>query len=224
MSRSLLLWDIDGTLVCTGRAGEYALVLALEQLHGLELDLDQIDYRGRTDVMIAHKVLEHYGLPVKEESVRAFWGAYLWNLEAELLRRQGGAYPGVMEILNEEREDVEHALLTGNLRRGAELKLGRYELWDYFRFGAFADDSMHRNELGPVALARAAEVLGGEVAPDRVWVIGDTPHDVACGKVIGAHTIAVATGGYSLDELRACEPTAAFADLSDTAAFWTEIA
>jgi phosphoglycolate phosphatase-like HAD superfamily hydrolase len=116
------------------------------------------------------------------------------------------------------RSDVAQGLLTGNLRRGAEIKLGRHGLWKHFAFGAFADDSERRNDLGPHAVRRACVHHAVEFAADRVWVIGDTPHDVECGQVIGARTIAVATGRYSVDELRAHQPTAVFADLSDTAA------
>ena len=110
-------------------------------------------------------------------------------------------------------------LLTGNVERGARIKLGHHGLSHFFKFGAFADDSQWRNELGPVALRRARELHGVEFTPERVFVIGDTPHDIACGKVIGARTIAVATGQYSLEELNAHTPHAAFSDLSDTAAF-----
>ena len=96
---------------------------------------------------------------------------------------------------------------------------GHHNLSHYFAWGAFADDSARRNDLGPVALRRAREKHGIEFAPDRVFVIGDTPHDIACGKVIDAQTIAVATGQYSVDELRAATPTFVLSDLSDTAAF-----
>jgi phosphoglycolate phosphatase-like HAD superfamily hydrolase len=103
------------------------------------------------------------------------------------------------------------------MRRGAQAKLSHHGLWEFFRFGAFADDSEQRNELGPHALRRALEHHGVNFAADDVWVIGDTPHDIACGKIIGARTLAVGTGGTSLDRLRACEPTAAIENLADTA-------
>jgi phosphoglycolate phosphatase-like HAD superfamily hydrolase len=109
-------------------------------------------------------------------------------------------------------------LLTGNMRRGAQVKLSHHGLWEFFGFGAFADDSEHRNELGPHAVRRALECHGIDFAPGRVWVIGDTPHDIACGKIIGARTLAVATGGATLDQLRAHKPTAALETLADTEA------
>ena len=109
-------------------------------------------------------------------------------------------------------------LLTGNMRRGAEVKLSHHGLWERFEFGAFADDSEHRNELGPHAVRRALERHGIDFAAGHVWVIGDTPHDIACGKVIGARTLAVGTGGATLDQLRIHQPTAAVENLADTQA------
>jgi phosphoglycolate phosphatase-like HAD superfamily hydrolase len=127
---------------------------------------------------------------------------------------------GIREALDAVRAhpEIHQALLTGNLKEGARLKLSHLGLWDYFEFGAFADDSSVRDELGPFALARAEESLGIKFPPERVYIIGDTPHDIACGNAIGARTIAVATGAFSVAELAALNPTHTFADLSDTQA------
>jgi phosphoglycolate phosphatase-like HAD superfamily hydrolase len=114
-------------------------------------------------------------------------------------------------------------LLTGNLRRGAELKLSHYGVWDYFLFGAFADDSALREELGWYAMERAAREARRKINPDAVFIIGDTPHDIACGKVIGAQTIAVATGAFSVEELAAHQPTAVFGNLGDVERFFKVI-
>jgi len=101
---------------------------------------------------------------------------------------------------------------------GAHVKLAYHGLWENFEFGAFADDSEHRNELGPHAVRRALESHGVNFAADKVWVIGDTAHDIACGKAIGAHTLAVGTGGATVDQLRDHRPTAVVDNLADTAA------
>jgi phosphoglycolate phosphatase-like HAD superfamily hydrolase len=129
--------------------------------------------------------------------------------------------PGIFELLEilKQRPDVAQGLLTGNLRRGAEFKLTHYKVWHYFEFGAFADDSPRRNDLGPHALRRAKELHAVDFAADRTFIIGDTPHDIECGKVIGARTIAVATGQHSAAELAAHQPTAVFENFADTAAF-----
>lgn len=223
--RKLLLWDIDGTLIWTGRAGEEALLAAMRELHGIETSLHDVDYKGRTDRRIGMMLLEKHGIPVTPDTVHDFIEAYLRHLALLLPQKQGWVYPGILNILEQAhaRPDLINGLLTGNMRQGARLKLSHYQVWHYFEFGAFADDSHDRNDLGPVALRRAVEEHNLDIPPHRIFVIGDTPHDIACGKVIGARTIAVATGGFTLDELRACGPDAAFADFSDPAAFFAAI-
>ena len=114
------------------------------------------------------------------------------------------------------RQDCVLALLTGNLVRGAEIKLSHYGVWDYFEFGAFADDHHDRNELPKFACARALETHGEEFPPERVFVIGDTPRDIECGKAIGARTVAIATGNYSRAQLSDYNPDFLLDDLSDT--------
>jgi phosphoglycolate phosphatase-like HAD superfamily hydrolase len=130
--------------------------------------------------------------------------------------------PGVKPILDGAiaRGTVGQGLLTGNLRQGAATKLGYHDLWDYFPFGAFADDSERRDELGPHALRRARERYGVDFPPGSVWVIGDTPHDIACARPIGANSLAVATGTHSAAELALHRPTALLENLGDSDAFW----
>jgi len=220
--RTLILWDIDGTLIVSHGAGVRAMELGFQKQFGRSCDLGQVDWAGRTDSWITSEVLRHNDLPVTPENIQAYLEAYLSLLPVELAKgQQGQVLPGVLELLEtlHTRDDIAQGLLTGNLRRGAQFKLTHYEVWHYFEFGAFADDSPLRNELGPHARRRARELHGVDFAPDRTFIIGDTPHDIACGKVIGAQTIAVATGQYPLDELTAHSPTHAFADFSDTAAF-----
>jgi phosphoglycolate phosphatase len=128
--------------------------------------------------------------------------------------------PGVREILRAAADHgaIAQGLLTGNMRRGAQVKLAHHGLWGHFEFGAFGDDSEFRNELGPHAVRRALERHGVNFAADDVWIIGDTPHDIACGKIIGARTLAVGTGGATVDQLRAHAPTALMENLADTRA------
>jgi phosphoglycolate phosphatase-like HAD superfamily hydrolase len=120
----------------------------------------------------------------------------------------------MLEILKA-RPDCVLALLTGNLERGAELKLTHYGLWNYFEFGAYADDHHDRNELGVFARTRAKEKHGIEFAAEDIIVLGDTPHDVACARAIGAKAVAIATGRHTREELAACNPDFLFDDLSD---------
>lgn len=214
----LLLWDIDGTLVHTGKAGEIAMGVALKRKFDIDGSIHDVDYPGRTDRMICGMLLEHYGISATDEAVHDFVEGYLEALQEELPRKQGRVLPGILVILQQcrDRPDIINALLTGNMSRGAELKLAHYDVWDFFEFGAFADDAPDRNQLGLVALQRAATRLGIPLDPQHVFVIGDTPHDISCGKVIGARTIAVATGAYPVESLRQHQPDHVFADFSQT--------
>ncbi|MCC6416056.1 MAG: haloacid dehalogenase-like hydrolase [Opitutaceae bacterium] len=219
---TLVLWDIDGTIIVSHGAGVRAMERGFTKRFGLPCDLRQIDWAGRTDSWITSTVLQHHGLPVTPENIQAYLEAYLETLPRELAAGpQGAVLPGIRELLDtlHHHPRIAQGLLTGNLRRGAQIKLTHYQAWHYFEFGAFADDSPRRNDLGPHALRRAGERHQVAFAPANTWIIGDTPHDIACGKIIGANTIAVATGLSSLAELQAHEPTAAFTDFSDTAAF-----
>jgi phosphoglycolate phosphatase-like HAD superfamily hydrolase len=215
--RRLLLWDIDGTLISTGAAGQRAIVLATAQRFGGSGDLDGVEIAGRTDTGIAHQIFAKHGEPVTEESMRLFLDLYLEILAHELPRSKGRVLPGVLELLKraESRPDTVLGLLTGNLRRGAQLKLEHYQLWHFFAFGAFADDHHDRNELGAFALKRAQEETGGEFGPEQVDVIGDTGHDIACGKAFGARTIAIATGSWPGERLAQYAPAFLFDDLSN---------
>ena len=219
LEKTLLLFDIDGTLLMTGGCGEHALRLAVRDEFGVEDDLRDIEIAGRTDTGIARQLLRKYGRAETEESTRGFVEHYLRHLPLQLPRVQGRLLPGVGELLLalKPRADVVLALLTGNLAQGAQYKLSHYGVWHYFEFGAFADDHHERNKLGPFALARARE-RGHEVSMSRTFVIGDTPHDISCARAIGARAVAVATGGFRPEQLAPHSPDVLLNDLSDLAA------
>jgi phosphoglycolate phosphatase len=156
---------------------------------------------------------------VTAENTAAFLDRYLELLAEELPQRQGTLLPGVEELLSrlQARPQNVLALLTGNLRRGAQLKLTHYGIWDFFELGAFADDHHDRNQLGPFAQKRARERHAIDFAAGDIDVIGDTPHDIACGKAIGARTIAVTTGSFSRVQLAAHQPDRIVDDFSEVA-------
>ncbi|HTO04132.1 MAG TPA: HAD family hydrolase [Opitutus sp.] len=223
--RHLLLFDIDGTLITSGGAGEHALHDAARERFGIENALEGITLAGATDGLIARKILEKQDVEPTAENITALLDGYLGHLSDRLPKHQGRVMPGILALLEQLKgcEDCVLALLTGNLVKGAEVKLTHYGVWDYFEFGAFADDHHDRNELGKFAQARALEKHGEEFAPEHIFVIGDTPRDIECGKVIGAKTVAIATGNYSRDELAAHAPDFLFDDLSDTQAVLTAL-
>lgn len=223
----LLLWDIDGTLISTGRAGEIALEDSIRNTLQSAPDLSGIEIAGRTDRAIAMQILRKYGRDPTLDNVAHFLDGYLAALARRLPERRpyGSVYSGIIDILDEvrSRPDLTQGLLTGNIRRGAQLKLEHYDVFHYFEFGAFADDHHDRNELPPFARARA-EALHQVSFPARsIFVIGDTPHDIACGKAIGARTIGVATGRFSTDDLARAGADATFGNLADKEAFFAFI-
>lgn len=216
-NRKLLLFDIDGTLITSGGAGEQALCEAMRRRFGVSEDLSGITLAGATDALIARALLEKHGLSPSPENCEALLDAYLGCLSVKLPQHSGRVLPGILELLQHLSGNPAFvlALLTGNLAQGAKLKLTHYGVWDFFEFGAFADDHSDRNELGHFARARALEAHGEDFPPERIYVIGDTPRDIACGKAIGAKTVAVATGNFPPSELAAHDPDLLFADLSD---------
>jgi phosphoglycolate phosphatase len=229
----ILFWDIDGTLIRTRRAGLLAFDEACRQAIGVEaIDWERIDTRGFTDQHIAGRVLEAYGHPVEPAAIVRLLALYEECLPSWLDRRGGHTLPGVVEILErlKPRKDVLPVLLTGNTRGGARAKLEHHGLLGYFHgpngdsppFGAFAEDGVQRDAIARAALALAERTVGA-VAVERCTVIGDTPHDVSCGKAIGVRTVSVATGGYALEELRTCEPWKLWERLPAPAEFEREL-
>jgi phosphoglycolate phosphatase-like HAD superfamily hydrolase len=213
----LILFDIDGTLITSGGAGERALKLALRDEFGIEDDLKTIEIAGRTDSGIARQICRRYGLAETPETFTKFFDGYLHHLGELLPKTTGRLLPGILPLLEalKAREDTVLGLLTGNLAKGAELKLRHYGVWHYFEFGAFADDHHDRNELGPLARSRAKEQSGREFLPEHIYVLGDTPHDITCARAFGAKAVAIATGSFSSAQLAEHQPEFLFEDLRD---------
>jgi len=220
VEKKLLLFDIDGTLLTSGGAGERALRRGFRERFGIDDDLTKVEIAGRTDSGIARRMLAAHDLPETPENLTAFFDGYLHFLAQELPASPGTLLPGIVALLEalKPRADIVLALLTGNLERGAELKLTHYGVWHYFEFGAYADDHHDRNELGHFARRRAQEKHGAEFPPEGIFVLGDTPHDVACARAIGARAIAIATGKFTRAELGVLAPDFLFDDLGDVPA------
>jgi phosphoglycolate phosphatase-like HAD superfamily hydrolase len=223
MKRKLVLFDIDGTLLLTAGAGRRAITRALGEQLGAEPDFNLVHFDGKTDPQIIVELLVAAGSSTApaQDRIDVLCARYLELLEIELAATRGQTrlMPGVLELL--ERLDAEDGvvlgLLTGNLAVGAELKLRSADL-DPGRFvvGAFGSDSPHRPDLPEIAVRRAERLFETRPHGETVVIIGDTPADVECGARINARAIAVATGSFSLEDLSAQGPYAAFPDLSET--------
>ena len=219
MHGCLVLFDIDGTLTDADGAGLEAIRLAARDLYGSRGVLPELDVRGATDAALAREVLPAFGVDCTASRIKELYDAYLFRLREQLdePRPQAMVLPGVRRLLDLLTEGgAVLGLLTGNLEAGAWLKLQRFGVDHYFSFGAFGDEHAERNKLGPEALARAEEVQNHSFSPSRTVIVGDTPRDVSCGQAIGALTIAVATGSFSLEQLSACNPTLAVRSLEDS--------
>ncbi len=221
---TVLFWDIDGTLLSTGRAGVFALEDATSEVAGAGVDLQRLDTAGLTDFQVASRILESAGQAATPEKVAALVRRYEQLLPASLHRRQGRVLEGVRELLDylrADRPDVVSYLLTGNTAAGARAKLEHYGLAAYFPWGAFSTDLSDRATIARTALEYAR--ARNQVTLDRIFVIGDTPYDIRCGQAIGVRTVAVASGEYSVDALSRHNPWLVIERLPAPAAFLSTI-
>lgn len=212
----LVLFDIDGTLIRTGGAGVKAFARAFETEFGLADGTERLKFAGRTDVSLVREFFSHHDVTPDATHFERFFETYLSHLTKIILECKGEVCPGVHQFLNELRMAAAPpllGLLTGNIRRGAEVKLRHYNLWKNFSFGGFADDSEERDGIAAIAKERGEELLKTKLRGEEVLVIGDTPLDIRCGRSIGAKVFAVATGGSRLEELREHNPDWAVEDL-----------
>ncbi|MEM1083335.1 MAG: HAD hydrolase-like protein [Verrucomicrobiota bacterium] len=202
---TLWLFDIDGTLVDTAGAGMTALKEAAVSAFGAEGP--ELDLAGSTDSGLVNNLLAHFGLEGDAATIEGFFSHYLERLEWNLAHGgfDGRVLPGVTVLLDQlgANKAATVGLLTGNTAGGAAVKMRHYGLDHHFGFGAYGCDHADRNRLGPVALERAAAETGRNFTPGDTLVIGDTPKDIACAHAMGARCLAVATGSFSAEQLRA---------------------
>jgi len=217
----LVLFDIDGTLVHTGGAGTAAFAKTFATEFELHHGAEKMKFAGRTDVSLVREFFKIHGLDESPEHFRRFFARYVFWLDQILARNGGETCRGVRAFIRDLQSlpnPPALGLLTGNIRLGAEIKLRHFGLWEIFQFGGFADDHEDRNHIAVAALERGRRVLGKNLQPQEIVVIGDTPFDVRCGKFIGAKTLAVATGGSKLEELKPCAADWTVADLTQISA------
>ena len=218
----IILFDIDGTLLTTAGAARDAFTRALTEAAGRPIHPDGYSFSGRTDPQIARDILSGNGVSGAQletaipESIRL----YLRYFSEQRSAGKAKLLPGVPQLLDAlaGRPDVRTALLTGNVEEGARLKLGLFDITRYFDFSisCFGSDDADRYRLPALALERARRALDPAIEGSHLVVVGDSEHDVLCGRSIKARAVAVCTGWTSVTVLRALRPHAILADLSDT--------
>jgi len=219
----LVLFDIDGTLLSAGRAARDSVLAALGAVYGWKSDPEapregKYDFSGKTDPQIVRELVgDHVGVERREADLPRALALYLEELRRRLTPEAVVPKPGIAELLRRlaARPGVTLGLLTGNLEAGARMKLEPPGFNAYFPFGAFGSDSADRYELPPVAVARAREHSGRHFSGKSVVIVGDSVHDVACGRSLGVRSVAVATGPTPAERLASERPDALLSDFSD---------
>ena len=213
-----LLFDIDGTLVSAGGAGLKAINDVFVSMFGIE-SLPPVVAHGRTDQAILGDIFRHFQMDYEQHRDQ-FNRAYWERLPGVLQQSAGRVLPGVTELLPvlESLPHLNLGLLTGNGKRAAEIKLHHFQLDRHFKFGGFGDCHADRNDVAKAAMDSSKEFVQQGFDPSRVWVVGDTPNDIRCARSVGVKVLAVATGGFNVDELKSSKPDAVMEDLSDLAA------
>jgi phosphoglycolate phosphatase-like HAD superfamily hydrolase len=204
--KAVLLFDIDGTLIRCGGAGGRALEAALQMEFGVP-KVQSVALHGRTDFGIMNELLVLHGLAASEQNRKQLMQRYFSllpdHLRCSQVDKQACRLPGVVELLDRlsELDEMVTGLMTGNLPASAKIKLGHFQLWDYFQVGIYGDQVDHRPMMAVAASQTLATECGISAADHRVVVIGDTPLDIQLAQSMGARCLAVCTGGYTADEL-----------------------
>ncbi len=214
----LVLFDIDGTLLSAGRAARESVLAALREVYGWTGAADSHDFSGKTDPQIIRELIaDAVGDSRCEAQLAQALDVYLAELSRRLTPEAVVAKPGVGALLERLAAEpgVTLALLTGNLEPGARIKLEPPGFNSYFRFGAFGSDSADRYQLPAIAVARARDHTGIDFSGKSIVVIGDSVHDIGCGKSLGVRTVAVATGPTPTERLAAEKPDVLFDNFAD---------
>lgn len=198
----LLIWDIDGTLINGSGTGKKAMNTAFSLLYGIEGGLDAIDLAGRLDSSILLEAYKIHGLP--EQNISRFYDEYCIYLK-EYIENLGFSIvlPGVVRLLEVtlKKEGCYNALGTGNIERGARIKLSFDDLNKFFPVGGFGDEAKERFQVIENAISNSCDYYNKNFEKQNIYVIGDTPKDIECAVLLGTKSIGVATGRYTQNEL-----------------------
>ncbi|MCX8130768.1 MAG: HAD hydrolase-like protein [Clostridia bacterium] len=216
----LLIWDIDGTLIQGRGIGRIAMDKAFFELYGIDSGFKGIEMAGRLDAAIVGDAFKLHGISDSDQNI--FFSTYCRHLEYEVARLPGTiAAPGIIRLLelllNE--KNFFSILGTGNIEKGARIKLEKEKMNRFFPTGGFGGSRLERWQIIQEAIHNAQDYFDMEYIPENIYVIGDTPKDIECGKKLDIKSIAVATGMYSVQELQAYEPSYVFEDFTDTESF-----
>lgn len=219
----LILFDVDGTLIRSNGVGRRAMIRTVEHVLGDASTLADINMGGMTDPLIITEAMDRAGYHADE--VTALLPQLLRRYPGELARGLAPSWPepkpepqaGVRELLSflSDRDDAIIGLLTGNIETGAWLKLHACGLHEYFTFGAFGDEGPERPKLPSIAVERAWEESGHRFEGPDVVIVGDTPHDVTCGRHLDVHAVTVTTGPYDAAALEAAGADEVLPDLTE---------
>ncbi len=207
MKNILLIWDIDGTLIDSKGSGRKAMDEAFYELYNIEEGFKDVNMAGRLDSQIIKKAFELN--QINENDFVSFLDKYEERLKKVLLGNTASSVlPGINEILSHcaEKESLFHVLGTGNCERGARLKLSHLGLDKHFEIGGFGDEDAQRWQIIEKAIKKAEDYYTIAFEKENVYVIGDTPRDIECGKILKIKSVAVATGGYSYNDLLKYDP------------------
>ena len=226
--RTHLFFDIDGTLLLTRGQGRQAVASALADVFGRELDLSGVAFSGKTDFQILEEIAASNGIDLAEAgSAKIIEAAdlYVRTLHSILETAHINVLKGCAELLARLHADdrFQLAILTGNLESTAKLKLRLADLEQYFPFGAYGSDHSDRYELPAIGLSRASDYASESISPRNAVIIGDTEHDILCGRSLGIRSVAVCTGRFGRHELEPHGPDVLFDDLSDTSSVYNKL-
>jgi phosphoglycolate phosphatase-like HAD superfamily hydrolase len=222
--KKIALFDIDGTLLNAGKGPVKAIIQAMEEVYGVEdlLSLKgKYTFAGKTDPEIVRDllILKGYSPESVENGFEEVFDLYIHYLELYMTGDDSGyLHPGILHLVGKLKahNEVNTGILTGNIERGAEIKLGHFNLGEYFSIGVYGSDSADRNDLPGILLEKAREITGHPYDGSEIVIVGDSIYDIRCAGTVGARAIAVTTGTTSREELEAEGPDHIFRDLSRT--------
>ena len=203
-----VLFDIDETLVHTGGAGARSWAWAFDQLYGVPADIGEHTSAGETDPQVGRSTFRAVlGREPSYDEMARLYGKYLWHLSEDIWTSQAyrvldGAENLLQRLTN---AGIILGVISGAMEGAARTKMEPGKLNRYFVFGSYGSDSPDRTEVARLGIAKAARLHGRDLSADEVYVVGDTPRDVAAGRAAGATTIGVASGHYGVDDLRAAK-------------------